>query len=183
MKTTSRDPRPRECARVQSARTLRPDRMKRSVALTAAAAAAVALPLAGGFGVHLPGLAGAGAVGSTRAARATPLPLRSLRATAVKVKTGGSGGDDDGDAKQRPWPAKESRVKDYSLMAGEVAVRFINSPGRYPSGAAVADALPRVACMHRPVHDVIVGRVQGGHAATAFAVPCPANASRALQHM
>ena len=130
-KTAPRDLRP-PCLRECGESGEDPDRMRRSVVLTAAVAA-VALPFTGGFGVHLPGLAGA--VGRTRAACATPLPLRSLRATAVKVKTGGSGGDDDGDAKQRPWPAKEIRVKDYSLMAGEVAVRFINAPGRYPSGA------------------------------------------------
>jgi hypothetical protein len=62
---------------------------------------------------------------------------------AAPVRTGGSGDDGEGggneggdardDAVQRPWPAKELRVKDYSLSRGEVAVRFINAPGRYPS--------------------------------------------------
>jgi len=50
------------------------------------------------------------------------------------VKTGGGGEDGNrDDAVQRPWPAKSDRVKEYSLMPGEVAVRFINAPGRYPS--------------------------------------------------
>jgi ferredoxin len=33
----------------------------------------------------------------------------------------------------RVWPAKELRVKDYKLGKGEVAVRFINTMGRFPS--------------------------------------------------
>ena len=60
----------------------------------------------------------------------------SLRASIVApVRTGGEG--DEGrrdDAVQRPWPPKSSRVKGYSLIEGEVPVRFINAPGRYPSG-------------------------------------------------
>lgn len=102
-------------------------KMKRSALV--AVAAAMSLPCASGFGgVHPPGISRMG--GGTRA-----VPLRSLRATAVKVRTGGSGDDDNRDATQQPWPPKASRVKDYSLAQGEVAVRFINSPGRYPSGA------------------------------------------------
>jgi hypothetical protein len=106
--------------------------MKRSAALVAVAAA-MSLPCASGFcGVHPPGIA---RMGGGRAHASRAVPLRYLRAAAVKVRTGGSGDDDNRDATQQPWPPKASRVKDYSLAQGEVAVRFINSPGRYPSGA------------------------------------------------
>ncbi|KAJ1472926.1 hypothetical protein T484DRAFT_1838351 [Baffinella frigidus] len=40
---------------------------------------------------------------------------------------------DDVPAEDRVWPAKESRDKAYRLARGEVAVRFINTPGRFPS--------------------------------------------------
>lgn len=112
-------------------------RMKR-FAKIATVAAVISLPCASSFCVHPLGIAVEG--GRTRASRA--LPLRSLRATAVKVRTGGSGDDDSSDATQRPWPPKERRVKEYSLMEGEVAVRFINSPGRYPSGEGSRFEMP-----------------------------------------
>ena len=59
----------------------------------------------------------------------------SLRAGASTItKKGGDDGNGD-DAIKLPWPPKADRIKDYSLMPGEIAVRFINAPGRYPSGA------------------------------------------------
>ena len=104
--------------------------------------AALALAIAGlplathGFGAA-PGLARWGA--PTQGARAARVAPRA--AVAAPPRTGGDGGGggggDGGDARddavQLPWPARELRVKDYSLMPGEVAVRFINAPGRYPS--------------------------------------------------
>ena len=117
-----------------------------------ALAAAAALPFASGF---------TGAIFSTQQLSGRPIPaarrccegLSTLRAgVATPVKTGGGGGNDDqggggGDARddavQLPWPKKELRVKDYSLGAGEIAVRFINAPGRYPSGNACASTCAR----------------------------------------
>jgi len=121
-------------------------------------------PLAHGF-VPAPGLArwGAAVPAPSWGAVCGPVPPVRTRtagamtraAVAAPVRTGGSGDDGEGggiegvdardDAVQRPWPAKELRVKDYSLSRGEVAVRFINAPGRYPSdgtNAIIAAAQP-----------------------------------------
>mmetsp|Transcript_35905 Transcript_35905/g.85363 ORF Transcript_35905/g.85363 Transcript_35905/m.85363 type:complete len:271 (-) Transcript_35905:139-951(-) len=52
---------------------------------------------------------------------------------------------DDVPAEDRVWPAKESRDKAYRLARGEVAVRFINTPGRFPSDGSndvIAAAMP-----------------------------------------
>jgi len=107
-------------------------------------------PLVHGF-VTAPGLArwGSAAPKPSWGAVRGQVPILRTRGTtthaavAAPVRTGGSGDDGEGgvnegsdardDAVQRPWPAKELRVKDYSLSRGEVAVRFINAPGRYPS--------------------------------------------------
>jgi hypothetical protein len=40
---------------------------------------------------------------------------------------------EDDDAAPLPWPPVDIREKQYSLGKGEVAVRFINAPGRSPS--------------------------------------------------
>jgi hypothetical protein len=107
-------------------------------------------PLVHGF-VTAPGLArwGSAAPKPSWGAVRGQVPILRTRGTtthaavAAPVRTGGSGDDGEGgvnegsdardDAVQRSWPAKELRVKDYSLSRGEVAVRFINAPGRYPS--------------------------------------------------
>jgi hypothetical protein len=110
--------------------------------VVAVAAVACATPLGvHGFGTTSgQGLVGVGARGQIASAASGSRRVAgvcALRAkVATPVKTGGGGGDDGtgDDAVVRPWPAKESRVKDYSLLPGEVPVRFINSPGRYPSG-------------------------------------------------
>ncbi len=52
------------------------------------------------------------------------------RATTLKRK---ESEDEDDDSPPLPWPPLDARQKDYSLGKGEVAVRFINAPGRSPS--------------------------------------------------
>ena len=118
----------------------------RFASVGAVAAVACAIPLGvHGVGATVTsgqGLVGVGARGQIASAAsgsrrvAGVCALRHGAKVATPVKTGGGGGDDGtgDDAVVRPWPAKESRVKDYSLLPGEVPVRFINSPGRYPSG-------------------------------------------------
>lgn len=56
----------------------------------------------------------------------------TLQGTAVATGGGGDSGKDEPEL-ERAWPAKSERSMDYSLMKGEVAVRFINAPGRFPS--------------------------------------------------
>lgn len=51
------------------------------------------------------------------------------QATTLKRKQA----EEDDDAAPLPWPPAETREKNYHLGKGEVAVRFINSPGRAPS--------------------------------------------------
>jgi hypothetical protein len=51
---------------------------------------------------------------------------------ATTLRRKGSDSDDD-DAPPLAWPPLESRDKNYKLAKGEVAVRFINAPGRAPS--------------------------------------------------
>lgn len=52
---------------------------------------------------------------------------------ASAVATGGNDDQPDAVASPKTWPAKSARSKSYSLLEGEVAVRFINAPGRSPS--------------------------------------------------
>ena len=83
----------------------------------------------------------------------------ALRArVSAPVKTGGNDDGKRDDAVQLPWPPKSNRVKNYSLMPGEVAVRFINAPGRYPSDGTndiIAAAKVRFPVANQRVHTMI----------------------------
>eukprot|EP00960_Hanusia_phi_P067326 766605-Hanusia_phi.AAC.4 len=75
----------------------------------------------------------------SQSVKARSCNIVSLKAAATKVKTGGN--DDDEDTIEREWPDKSKRIKNYvasiqELGPGEIAVRFVNAPGRYPSDGA-----------------------------------------------